>query len=880
MTIQRKRGFAAFAGALSVAALLNACGEDLEQITSSDKIKAVSYEELGECNKSNDGRLAYVKDSSAVYLCADSVWTEMYITEIDEVTGKNGSDGKDGSNGKNGTDGKNGKDGQNGANGTSCTVSALKDGSGYDVLCGGEKVGQLLSAKDGEKGDKGASSSEKGDKGDKGDKGVNGANCTTKALEDGSGYEISCNGKSVGTIKNGSNGEKGAAGASCSAKTLDDGSGFEISCGGKVVGTLKNGESHTGAGCTFEDDGEGLITTKCGSDTKGVKLYKAVCGTTPYDPNEYTCLGVLFTKDGNFRPAIAPLCNGEPYTPYDPKEDGLIARMTSSDSKQTCKDGVLYAECGDEEYNTETHFCAYENKKVYERCGGSNYYLESFSSCKDGVIYNKCGDGEYNSKTQFCAWQDKKVYDKCDGREFDITRYFCKNDSLYAYCGDESYNIKTHACVNNRNIYPLCGEYEEYGNPNYYNPEYELCIDGNTWRKCGDDKPYDPYKQVCEDGNVLLKCGNKGDGYDPETQICDENGKVLTKCGENGYDPATHFCGANNQITKLCGTDLKDYDIEKEVCKDGKVLTKCGEDGYDPATQFCGANNQIAKLCGTNLKDYDIEKEVCKDGKVLTKCGEDGYDPATHFCGANNQIAKLCGADLKDYDPETQKCDENGVVLTKCGSTYFDSKEEKCVNGYVKNRTFCGDKEYDVETHFCDKRDNHPYKKFLLYFAGKKPRYEYYWMAENLDHDMEEGSTQYLKTRYYRWDAAQDACPTGWHLPTKAEFENLISRTGGSEIAGKNLKSVDGWSKASNGTVALDSYGFGATASGYLYFLDWPQDTQTLGLYVSATDEGDSVYVLELHHDSDVAEIKLWPKKDKDGYFIKYPVRCMLRVQS
>ena len=117
---------------------------------------------------------------------------------------------------------------------------------------------------------------------------------------------------------------------------------------------------------------------------------------------------------------------------------------------------------------------------------------------------------------------------------------------------------------------------------------------------------------------------------------------------------------------------------------------------------------------------------MCKDGKVLTKCGEDGYDPATHFCGANNQIAKLCGADLKDYDPETQKCDENGVVLTKCGSTYFDSKEEKCVNGYVKNRTFCGDKEYDVETHFCDKRDNHPYKKFLLYFAGKKPRYEYY----------------------------------------------------------------------------------------------------------------------------------------------------------
>ena len=335
MTIQKKRGFAAFAGALSAAAILSACGEDLEQIANSGKITALSYEELVECNESNEGKLAYVKDSSAVYLCADSVWKEMYTTEFEEVDVKNGTDGKNGSDGKNGTNGKDGQNGKNGANGTSCTVSAIKDGSGYDVLCGGEKVGQLLSAENGTNGSKGAPG-DKGGNGPKGDKGADGTNCTAKALADGSGFELSCNGKAVGTIKNGVNGEKGATGASCTAKALADGSGFEISCGGTVVGTLKNGASHTGVGCSFDDDGDGTITVKCGNNTEGVKVYKAVCGITPYNPDEKTCLDVDI-ENGNIKAVLAPLCGGKPYNPEDPDiESNEIAYYLSSDSKQTC----------------------------------------------------------------------------------------------------------------------------------------------------------------------------------------------------------------------------------------------------------------------------------------------------------------------------------------------------------------------------------------------------------------------------------------------------------------------------------------------------------------------------------------------------------------
>ena len=832
MAIQRKRVFAAFVGALSAVALLSACGDELTEVANSGTQQVATYEDLVDCNKSNEGSLAYIKDSDAVYLCADGVWKEMYTIESDE------------------------EDGKNGANGTSCSVSSIKDGSGYDVLCGGKKVGQLLSAEDGEKGRKGPI----------GDKGADGTDCTATALKDGSGFELSCDDKVVGTIENGKNGKKGADGASCSAKSLDDGSGFEISCGGEVVGTLKNGESHTGAGCTFEDDGEGLITTKCGSDTKGVKLYKAVCLMTPYDPDEYACSSIE-DKNDNLIPVLIPLCDGVLYNPEDPDlEDNFVASLLSSDSKQICKDGVVYEICGDVEYKEKTQFCV--DNKVYDRCGGFRYSLEQFSSCKDGVIYQKCGDGEYNTVTEVC--KNGKVLRKCGNR------------------GDE------------------------------YDPEKQVCDEnGNVLPKCGKDG-YDPVTHFCGANNQITElCGTDYKDYDIEKEVCID-GSVLPKCGEDGYDPTTHFCGANNQITKRCGTDNKDYDIEKEVCKDGSVLPKCGEDGYDPTTHFCGANNQITERCGTEHKDYDIEKEVCKDGYILSKCGEDGYDPTTHFCGANNQITERCGTEHKDYDivtqmcknekvesktkcdngdeyydPETQICDENGMVLTQCGSTYFDSKEKKCVNGDVNDRTYCGNKEYDNQTQFCDTRNGHSYKRIHLYSSGKKTRIEVYWMAEDLDYNIEDGSVLVNHKRYYSWDAAQIACPTGWHLPTKAEVEDLIGHTGGIDNAGKNLKSVDGWSKTSlvktetgnqvvdDGKESLDRYGFGATPNSYYEGTELAERfLGEFGVYVSSTEEDDSVYALELHNNSDAAEVKLWPKKDKDGYFMKYTVRCVLRVKQ
>ena len=110
---------------------------------------------------------------------------------------------------------------------------------------------------------------------------------------------------------------------------------------------------------------------------------------------------------------------------------------------------------------------------------------------------------------------------------------------------------------------------------------------------------------------------------------------------------------------------------------------------------------------------------------------------------------------------------------------------------------------------FTDERDEQTYKTVKI---GDQV-----WMAQNLNfktdssfcyNDEEANCTKY--GRHYKWAAAvgksesecgygnecslpsgdiQGACPSGWHLPSKTEWETLFTTVGGNSTAGKVLKS-------------------------------------------------------------------------------------------
>jgi uncharacterized protein (TIGR02145 family) len=92
------------------------------------------------------------------------------------------------------------------------------------------------------------------------------------------------------------------------------------------------------------------------------------------------------------------------------------------------------------------------------------------------------------------------------------------------------------------------------------------------------------------------------------------------------------------------------------------------------------------------------------------------------------------------------------------------------------------------------------------------------WMAENLNfqtdnswcYDNDESNCQ-KHGRLYDWHTAITACPTGWHLPTRDDWNDLVKAAGG-DVAGMRLKSTTGWNRDGNGT---DYFGFSALPGGF-----------------------------------------------------------------
>ena len=155
------------------------------------------------------------------------------------------------------------------------------------------------------------------------------------------------------------------------------------------------------------------------------------------------------------------------------------------------------------------------------------------------------------------------------------------------------------------------------------------------------------------------------------------------------------------------------------------------------------------------------------------------------------------------------------------------------------------------------------------------------WMAENLNYETANSycspsnCTKY--GRLYTWAAAMDSagswstngkgcgygktcsptypvrgvCPTGWHLPTMAEFETLFTAVGGSSTAGTKLKSTTGWNSGGNGT---DAYSFSALPAGSRYnYKDYSSEGNFAFFWSSSENGSNIAYFMGLYYSYDHA---------------------------
>jgi len=130
--------------------------------------------------------------------------------------------------------------------------------------------------------------------------------------------------------------------------------------------------------------------------------------------------------------------------------------------------------------------------------------------------------------------------------------------------------------------------------------------------------------------------------------------------------------------------------------------------------------------------------------------------------------------------------------------------------------------------------------------------------------------------RLYDWEAAMFACPTGFHLPTKNEWEVLInfveSDKGCENCAAKHLKSKNGWNSCSTSGSSyscLDTYGFSALPGGYTSSDGNFGNANYVGVWWSNEADGSDAYYLSMDHDHEYVE---------NNYNTKsrlYSVRCL-----
>jgi uncharacterized protein (TIGR02145 family) len=159
------------------------------------------------------------------------------------------------------------------------------------------------------------------------------------------------------------------------------------------------------------------------------------------------------------------------------------------------------------------------------------------------------------------------------------------------------------------------------------------------------------------------------------------------------------------------------------------------------------------------------------------------------------------------------------------------------------------------------------------------------WMAENLNLEME-GSKCYANYpkycdeygRLYDWNAAIKACPSGWHLPSKAEWETFAVAAGLKKKPEASCYAGTAWTgaeklKADNGFAAL--LGGSRCAAGGIELGEcdeWVGDMGVSGKWWSSyIDEEGGTSNFEITED----EASLCNSMSRYGSGFGYSVRCI-----
>lgn len=261
----------------------------------------------------------------------------------------------------------------------------------------------------------------------------------------------------------------------------------------------------------------------------------------------------------------------------------------------------------------------------------------------------------------------------------------------------------------------------------------------------------------------------------------------------------------------------------------------------------------------------------------------------------DGQISELKTYQEENLGDETIKSSSSSKKDVSSSSTKVTELAEESSSSSADSQSSLWSGEY-----MTDSRDGQVYKTVKI---GSQT-----WMAQNLNYETANSycyndSAKYCSKygRLYNWAVAMDSagmwstngkgcsnrktcsptypvrgvCPSGWHLPTKAEFETMINAVGGESTAGKILKSTSGWKDSDKGASGngTDDYLFSALPASCKLDDSYCSFNYEETTFLSSTEyeklDGYHTYLMKLTNYKDNSDLTHDNKRNG------YSVRCL-----